>query len=416
MAKRFSNMISRAIERDQAARQNDDAATDAVERRDTYDDKHAAAELPQARILTMPNRRLPFVAAETDQTDKTVENSRTQIEAPPSQITPENWKWSEPPRLIPQNDQRRSGANELTATPNAAREPEIIEASSAALTVTNTDAATVTNNNHLSTNGAKTGGAHALAVFGASPYGLQSRPVFRTVTINSERVEPHLVAITDPRSSQSEEFRNLRTRILHASQTQKLQAITIASGSPGEGKSTVALNLAWLLAQTDGINALIIDSDLRLPCLADYLDVSADCGLSEVFSGEAKLEDAILRLEPSGLHLLPGGASRSDVAEMLSGNKFRNILEQTRKLFDYIIVDAPSLGIFTDAAVLINQTDAALLVVRAGKTKFGVTNRLLETLPRERMFGVVLNGSDEGLSNDTHYDHYYNVEKKRLSE
>ena len=407
MAKRFSNMISRAIERDQEARQSDNAAADAVER----DDQHAVDLPQQARILTMPNRRLPIVQKETDRTDKAFENSAaTKTEAPLSRATPENWKWSEPPRLIPQNDQRRIGAHEPAAPPEVVRKPETIETSPETLTATNTGAA-VANANHSPTTG-----ANALAVFGANSYGLQTRPTFRAVTINPERVEPHLVAITDPRSSHCEEFRNLRTRILHASQTQKLQAITIASGSPGEGKSTVALNLAWLLAQTDGINALIIDSDLRLPCLADYLDVSADCGLSEVFSGEARLEDAILRLEPSGLYLLPGGAARADVAEMLSGNKFRNILEQTRKLFDYIIVDAPSLGIFTDAAVLINQTDAALLVVRAGKTKFGVTNRLLETLPRERMFGVVLNGSDEGLSNDSHYDHYYNVEKKRLSE
>lgn len=410
MAKRFSNMISRAIERDQAARQNDDAAADAVERDGQPDSEHAA-DSPPARILTMPNRRPPIIQAESNQTDKAFENSRTEIEPPPSRVTPENWKWSEPPRLISQHDTVQNGANELVAPLGGLRDSETSEAPLEALTVPKINAAPVTNGKQL-----PTGGANALAIFSANSRGLQPRPVFRAVTIDPERVEPHLVAITDPRSSHCEEFRNLRTRILHASQTQKLQAITIASGNPGEGKSTVALNLAWLLAQTDGINALIVDSDLRLPCLADYLDVSADFGLSEVFSGEAKLEDAIVRLEPSGLHLLPGGKPRSDVAEMLSGNKFRNILEQTRKLFDYIIVDAPSLGIFTDAAVLINQTDAALLVVRAGKTKFGVTNRLLETLPRERMFGVVLNGSDEGLSNDTHYDHYYNVEKKRLSE
>jgi len=91
------------------------------------------------------------------------------------------------------------------------------------------------------------------------------------------------------------------------------------------------------------------------------------------------------------LHLLPGGAARDDVAELLSGPRFGRLLEEARKLFDYIIIDAPPLGVFTDANLLINRADAALLVVRAATTRYSVVDRLLEQLPRERMLGVVLN-------------------------
>jgi Mrp family chromosome partitioning ATPase len=92
---------------------------------------------------------------------------------------------------------------------------------------------------------------------------------------------------------------------LHKSQKQKLQSIVIASVGPSEGKSITALNLSWLLAQTSDVRALIIDSDLRMPSLTDYLGIEAETGLSDVLEGTSSLTDSIVRLEPAGLHLLP---------------------------------------------------------------------------------------------------------------
>jgi capsular exopolysaccharide synthesis family protein len=221
--------------------------------------------------------------------------------------------------------------------------------------------------------------------------------------ISPSRVEPHLVAITQPRSAYCEQFRSLRTRVLHAGERKKLQTFVITSAGVGEGKTLTTLNLAWLLAQTDGVRALLIDSDLRQPCATDYLGIDSRVGLSEVLAGEAKLEETIIRLEPAGLHLLPGGAARDDCAELLSGPTFGHILSECRRMFDYVIIDAPPMGIFTDANVLINRADGALLVVRAGKTRYSVIERLLETLPHERMLGVVLNRSDEELNESTYY-------------
>lgn len=231
-------------------------------------------------------------------------------------------------------------------------------------------------------------------------------PDFVRWEVEAERVEPRLVAITQPHSTYCEEYRSLRTQILHKSQRQKLQSLVVASVNPSEGKTVTALNLSWLLARTDGVNALIIDSDLRMPSLSDYLGIETDRGLSHILSGDCSLADAIVRLEPSGLHLLPGGEARTDVAELISGPKFKEILRQARGMFDYVIIDAPPLGIFTDATVLINQADGALLVIRAGKTKYSAVDRILETLPRERMLGVVLNRSEEVLA-ETNYGYGY---------
>jgi capsular exopolysaccharide synthesis family protein len=201
---------------------------------------------------------------------------------------------------------------------------------------------------------------------------------------------------------------------LHKSQRQKLQSIVVASVNPSEGKSVTALNLSWLLAQTDGVKALIIDSDLRMPSLADYLGIETDRGLSDILAGTATLTESIVRLEPAGLHILPGGDARSDVAELISGPKFKEILREAREMFDYVIIDAPPLGIFTDATVLINHADGALLVIRANRTRYSAIDRTLEPLPKERLLGVVLNQSEDVLD-ESHYNYgYYNY--KRLNE
>jgi len=100
--------------------------------------------------------------------------------------------------------------------------------------------------------------------------------------ISSARVEPHLVAVSQPRSAYAEQFRALRTRILQAGERMQMRAFVITSAGIAEGKTLTALNLAWLLAQAEGVRALIIDSDLRRPCATEYLGIDAPVGLSEV--------------------------------------------------------------------------------------------------------------------------------------
>lgn len=236
-------------------------------------------------------------------------------------------------------------------------------------------------------------------------------PDFASWAVEAERVEPRLIAITHPNSNYCEEYRSLRTQVLHRSQRQKLQSIVVASINPSEGKSVTALNLSWLLAQTDGVKALIIDSDLRMPSLTDYLGIETDKGLSHILSGHANLQESIIRLEPAGLHLLPGGEARSDVAELISGPKFKEILREAKEMFDYVIIDAPPLGIFTDANVLINHADGAMLVIRAGRTRYSAVESVLESLPRDRMLGVVLNESEDVLD-ESHYNYGYYAKKK----
>jgi capsular exopolysaccharide synthesis family protein len=226
---------------------------------------------------------------------------------------------------------------------------------------------------------------------------------FVSYDISPTHVEPHLVAISQPRSAYCEQFRSLRTRILQAGERLKMRAFVITSAGIGEGKTLTSVNLAWLLAQSEGVRALLIDSDLRQPCVADYLGIDSPVGLSEILGGKATLEESILRLEPAGLYLLPGGAPRDDVAELLTGPTYAKLLTDARRLFDFVIIDAPPLGVFSDANVLISRADGALLVVRAGKTRYSTVDKLLDHLPRESVLGVVLNSTDEEMESNLYY-------------
>ena len=309
--------------------------------------------------------------------------------------------------IAPSPESNGNGHAHAHAAPEAGHAPEYLFNASRHFQSPETAHTPAPNEQTLAPGGSALPAGQASRTAGATlgAAGSARTPEFVSLDVSAARVEPHLIAITQPRSSHAERFRSLRTRILHAGERRKMQAFVITSAGIMEGKTLTAVNLSWLLAQTDGVNALLIDGDLRNPCAAEYLGLDAPTGLSEVLAGEASLAEAIIKLQPAGLHVLPGGSARDDVAEILSGPRFLALLKEVRRMFNYIIIDAPPLGIFTDASVLINRADAALIVARAGKTRYAALERLLEPLPRERLLGVILNGSDEQLNEQNYY--YY---------
>ena len=328
--------------------------------------------------------------------------------APPPNGHHEDTREHEAAATRPSNGSSRSSAS---GSPSAS--PEFLFQSSRHFNAPESAHVSASNEHTGTPAGSALSGGQASRAAGATlgAAGSARTPEFVTIDISAARVEPHLVAVTQPRSGHAERFRSLRTRLLHAGERKKMQAFVITSAGIMEGKTLTAVNLSWLLAQTDGVRALLIDGDLRNPCCADYLGIDAPTGLSEVLGGEVSLADAIIRLEPAGLHLLPGGSVRDDVAEQLSGPKFSAVLAEARRMFDYIIIDAPPLAVFTDAAVLINRADSSLIVARAGQTRYSALERLLAPVPRERILGVILNGSEEQLTEQNYYYRRYKTRR-----
>ena len=318
-------------------------------------------------------------------------------------------------RQQPKDSQRRHEGSGVAGSPSAKEVEEQLFAGSTILAISNEAAPSSASSAHTAD----------VPDGSALPAGIASRDAgatldaagatraggFVSYDISPARVEPHLVAISQPRSAYCEQFRSLRTRILQAGERLGMRALVVTSAGIAEGKTLTALNLGWLLAQTEGVRALVIDSDLRRPCATDYFGIEATGGLSEVLGGQIRLEDAIVRLDPAGLHLLPGGRPRDDVAELLSGPTYARVLAQARRMFDYIIIDAPPLGIFTDANVLMSRADGALLVVRAGKTRYAAVDKMLDQISREKLLGVVLNRADEHFD-ATNYYHQYRYSKR----
>jgi len=325
-----------------------------------------------------------------------------------SSATPENGKAPKQPSR--ENERRNEAPRISTPLPSARDIEEQLFAGSTIMTVSGETAPGSASSAHTTDvpDGSALPGGIASRDAGATldAAGATRAGGFVSYDISPARVEPHLVAISQPRSAYCEQFRSLRTRILQAGERSGMRSLVVTSAGVAEGKTLTALNLGWLLAQTEGVRALVIDSDLRRPCATDYFGIDARDGLSEVLGDKLRLEDAIVRLDPARLHLLPGGKPRDDVAELLSGPTYERVLAQARRMFDYIIIDAPPLGIFTDANVLMSRADGAMLVVRAGKTRYSLVDKLLDQIPREKVIGVVLNRADEQPEATNYYYQY----------
>ena len=176
--------------------------------------------------------------------------------------------------------------------------------------------------------------------------------------------------------------------------------IGITSALPAEGKSTVAANLANLMADA-GRRVVLIDADLRNPTLARSLSPRPQAGWLDVISGKLDLTEATGREPTTGLALLPLLLTEAPVHsdEILASQGFRDLLERLRQSYDYIIVDLPPLAPVVDVRATVPAIDSFVFVVEWGATSVKTVRRhlLKETELHERLLGVVLNKANTRL-------------------
>jgi succinoglycan biosynthesis transport protein ExoP len=174
------------------------------------------------------------------------------------------------------------------------------------------------------------------------------------------------------------------------------RVIGITSTLPHEGKSTIAANFAQLIAHA-GASVILIDADLRNPSLSRQL--APECpGLVEVVVGLKSIDDVLMTYPRSGLKLLPAGASAQvlHTNELLASDAMRNLVDELRRHYDYVIVDLPPLIPVIDARVTTNFTDTFIYVLEWGKTPIDAAKHSLTNAPEifERILGVVINKVD----------------------
>jgi protein-tyrosine kinase len=211
------------------------------------------------------------------------------------------------------------------------------------------------------------------------------------VTLPVVAPESRLVAVGAPDSAAAEQFRVLHARLAQLGTRRPLRVVAVTSAARGEGRTTVAANLALTAAQ-EGRATLLLEADLRRPSLARLFGLAPRAGLAEVLDGAAELGQAIARVGALSV-LCAGGAPEGSALQRTP--RAASVMEQLRAEFDLVVVDAPPALAFSDGDRLAGAADGAILVVRAGMTPRQVVRLALETLG-ERVAGVVLNDVDTG--------------------
>ena len=172
-----------------------------------------------------------------------------------------------------------------------------------------------------------------------------------------------------------------------------MKLIMISSAAPNEGKTLTATNIALTLSESYQRRVLLIDADLRRPSLDHLFRIPVIFGLSEALSSEQERTVSVIQVSKN-LSLLPGGKPNSDPMSMLTSDRMRRLLAEAAASFDWVIIDTPPVGILTDANLLGAMVDAAVLVVRAGKTPLVEVQRAVQAIGREKILGVVLNRAE----------------------
>ncbi len=217
-----------------------------------------------------------------------------------------------------------------------------------------------------------------------------------------------LAMVTDVRSPIAESYRHLRTSLLLSSAGTPPKTILVTSSQPSEGKTTTAINTAFMLAQT-GADVLIIDCDLRRPRLHSHFNVSNTRGLTNCLSGESDVEDLLQTYDKlPKLKLLTSGPIPPNPAELLGSEEMRKLLVSLSEKFTHIIVDSPPAISFTDSSILSTFVDGVILVVHGGRSSRAVVRRAKQQLldVGAHIFGVVLNNV-KLESTDYYYNSYY---------
>jgi capsular exopolysaccharide synthesis family protein len=214
-------------------------------------------------------------------------------------------------------------------------------------------------------------------------------PPMRVVT--EAQLDPRLVAASFPASAVAEQYRALRTRILHGDAGNPVSVLLVTSAAPGDGKSLTVANLGIAMAQDFQRRVCIVDANLRHPRLHRLLGVPDTPGLADVLAGRVPLDAAFVAVEAHHLTVLPAGTTPAHPAELLGTLTMRRVLDALRGRFDIVLIDAPTAVPLADVGILQPLVDSVILVVRAGVTTKPAIHDTIAALDGGRLLGVVLN-------------------------
>jgi len=219
--------------------------------------------------------------------------------------------------------------------------------------------------------------------------------------------------LSGPNALAAEEFRKLRTMIFQTSTSKPMQTVLVTSAVAGEGKSTVASNLALAISHGVREHALLVDCDLRNTHNTPLIKRNIPSGLSDYLMGKLNPINLIVRTGTPKLSVLPSGSIASNPAELVGSEKMRNLVKTLKSQYAnrYIIIDSPPIMLTTEPIILSEMVDGVIVVVLAGKTPREVVQKALNSIHREKIFGIVLNQM-KAKTSYYHTSGYYYPQKR----
>ncbi len=213
-----------------------------------------------------------------------------------------------------------------------------------------------------------------------------------------------------------ESLRSLRTNLHFALLEAKNNIVMLTGPSPGLGKSFVAVNFAYIIAEA-GQRVLVIDGDLRRGHLSQYIGAASTPGLSEVIMGEATLDEAIINEKDSNFSLLPKGKGPPNPSELLMHENFTKLMEELSYIYDVVIIDTPPVLPVTDAVLIGKHAATNFLLVRSGMNSEKDVRAALQKLQYGNVTvnGVIFNGLPIRPSTYYDYGHYLYEYKTKKS-
>lgn len=214
----------------------------------------------------------------------------------------------------------------------------------------------------------------------------------------------------------SEAIKTLRTNLMFCGD--EVRAIGLTSFGAGEGKSSIAFQLAASFAQS-GKSVMLVDADLRKSVLQYRLGVrERTSGLSHYLSGMTDIKSAVKQTDIPGFYILFAGTRVANSAELLGGEKFKKLIPALKESFDYVIVDMPPVGVVIDSAAAAPALDGTVLIIDTTHSSYKLERRVKAQLERtgSKILGVVLNKVDfkehSGYYGQSYYYGYGEKAKK----
>jgi succinoglycan biosynthesis transport protein ExoP len=226
-----------------------------------------------------------------------------------------------------------------------------------------------------------------------------------------ELPEFSIVYFEKPRHQAVEGYRTLRTNLQFLNIEGGRGAILFTSALPGEGKSTIIVNLGAALSEM-GKKVLLVEADMRKPVLGKFFALGAVKGLTGVLAGTCSLEDAVHSTGYENLYVLPAGVRPPNPGELVASDSMRRVLEKVRESADYVLVDAPPVLAANDALALAPMADGVIIVGRYGMADRDGAKRTIELLRKveANILGLVINNLETGKRYGYYHYYYYDAD------